>query len=83
MCTTSVLMQSAQMSLSGKIMSGSGKLDSFQLNFYTCACICICICVCICVCVCVFDVWLCNHSMWCVWHAQVHVHVACAGARAC
>ena len=33
MCLTSVLMQSAQMSLSGKLMSG--KLDSFQLNFYT------------------------------------------------
>lgn len=33
MCLTSVLMQSAQMSLSGKLMTG--KLDSFQLNFYT------------------------------------------------
>ena len=33
MCGTSVLMQSAQMSLSGRLMSG--KLDSFQLNFYT------------------------------------------------
>jgi drug/metabolite transporter (DMT)-like permease len=33
MCLTSVLMQSAQMSLSGKLMGG--KLDSFQLNFYT------------------------------------------------
>ena len=33
MCFGSVLMQSAQMSLSGRLMSG--KLDSFQLNFYT------------------------------------------------
>ena len=33
MCLGSVLMQSAQMSLSGRLMSG--KLDSFQLNFYT------------------------------------------------
>jgi len=33
MCLASVLMQSAQMSLSGQLMSG--KLDSFQLNFYT------------------------------------------------
>jgi drug/metabolite transporter (DMT)-like permease len=33
MCFTSVLLQSGQMSLSGKLMSG--KLDSFQLNFYT------------------------------------------------
>ena len=33
MCLASVLMQSAQMSLSGRLMSG--KLDSFQLNFYT------------------------------------------------
>jgi len=33
MCLTSVLMQSAQMSLSGKLLSG--KLDSFQLTFYT------------------------------------------------
>ena len=33
MCTVSVIMQSAQMSLAGKLMSG--KLDSFQLTFYT------------------------------------------------
>jgi len=33
MCALSVVMQSAQMSLSGRLMSG--KLDSFQLNFYT------------------------------------------------
>ena len=33
MCTVSVVMQSAQMSLSGRLMSG--KLDSFQLTFYT------------------------------------------------
>eukprot|EP00325_Prymnesiales_sp_UTEX-LB-985_P006905 CAMPEP_0174707490 /NCGR_PEP_ID=MMETSP1094-20130205/9988_1 /TAXON_ID=156173 /ORGANISM="Chrysochromulina brevifilum, Strain UTEX LB 985" /LENGTH=374 /DNA_ID=CAMNT_0015905877 /DNA_START=24 /DNA_END=1148 /DNA_ORIENTATION=- len=33
MCALSVMMQSAQMSLSGRLMSG--KLDSFQLNFYT------------------------------------------------
>ncbi len=33
MCTTSVLMQSAQMSLAGKLMSS--RLDAFQLNFYT------------------------------------------------
>jgi len=33
MCVISVVMQSAQMSLSGKLMSG--KLDSFQLTFYT------------------------------------------------
>ena len=33
MCLASVLMQSAQMSCSGRLMSG--KLDSFQLNFYT------------------------------------------------
>ena len=33
LCSGSVLMQSAQMSLSGRLMSG--KLDSFQLNFYT------------------------------------------------
>ena len=31
MCLSSVLMQSAQMSLSGKLMSS--KLDAFQLNF--------------------------------------------------
>mmetsp|Transcript_1115 Transcript_1115/g.3068 ORF Transcript_1115/g.3068 Transcript_1115/m.3068 type:complete len:372 (-) Transcript_1115:134-1249(-) len=33
MCGTSVVMQSAQMSLSGRLMAS--KLDSFQLNFYT------------------------------------------------
>jgi len=33
MCGTSVLMQSAQMSLSGRLMAS--KLDSFQLTFYT------------------------------------------------
>ena len=33
MCLTSVVMQSAQMSLSGRLMQG--KLDSFQLTFYT------------------------------------------------
>merc|ERR1719152_312952 len=32
----STVMQSIQMSLSGKVMSGrSGKLDSFQMTFYT------------------------------------------------
>lgn len=36
MCTISVVMQSAQMSLSGRLMSG--KLDSVQLTFYTGAC---------------------------------------------
>ena len=33
MCCISVIMQSAQMSLSGKLMSA--RLDSFQLTFYT------------------------------------------------
>ena len=33
MCSASVLMQSSQMSLSGRLMSS--KLDAFQLNFYT------------------------------------------------